>query len=130
MAIPLLAAGLSALFRRYGLKGLSAVGKKALRAKTRGKFAESGAKKVTREQFNKKGKSIRRREVAGNVLGDGLGALAIGDAVSSAIDINKFKSKKELRDYIKMNKPRVWKDYSDSGFTDIEEYLKSRKANA
>ena len=123
MPAPLFAGALSSLLRRYGLKGLGSAGKGKLKKKAAEKLA---AKAGDPNKIEKVAKGLRRKQVAGNVAGDvGTGAL-VGEAVSSGIDVSKFKTKKELRDYVKENKPKIWAKFTKSDINDIEEFLQSQ----
>jgi len=145
MALPIIATALGALMRRYGLKGLSNVSRKQLTVKAR-RQAEVLARKKSRKGVAKENQSFVRRnthateedvarrlktlragQVAGNIAADVGSASLIAGSFADGSTIDKFKSREELRSYIKRNKPRVWKRFMNSPYDDIKEFLKAEK---
>jgi len=146
MPIPLLSSAVGALMRRYGMKGLTGSAKDKLK----GKAKSIAAKNARKDLIKKKGglgkggsfselkgakgdagkayRSERRKQVAGNALGDAATGYGGYELFSMSNEIDGMKTKKEIRDYIKTEKPKLWKEYSNSDYTDIEEFLKSKKA--
>jgi len=125
MALPLLAGAASSLLRRYGLKALTSEGKKKLKEKT-----IKGLTKPNRTMFppsvvDKAMKKARRKQVAGNI-GVDVGGGAILESIFADEDMPEEASK--LGDYIKKNKPKLWKEFQNSEYDDIKKFLKSKKA--
>ena len=125
MPAPLLAGALHSLLRRYGLKGLGSIGKDKLKKKAATRLAESGGDP---NKIEKVAKSLRRKQVAGNVAGDAGVGLTAQQLISVGGENSKFKTKKELRDYVKANKPKLWAEFTKSDINDIEEFLKTQAA--
>jgi len=131
MALPMIATALSGLLRRYGLKGLNSIAdpkKKAAAKLALGREAKRNLRKgAPKAEVAKKASSIRRNKALGAAGTDSTAAY-MGYDILGPDATKPFKNKKELRDYLKANKPKLWKEFSNSEYTDVEEFLKSKKS--
>jgi hypothetical protein len=123
MAIPLIGSGIAMLMRRYGLKGLAQSGKKEAFGKARGQLGKS----ATNKKVISKAKSNIRKDSAWNAVGDASTVALGAEAIGAGMDLDKYKDKESLEKFIKNEKPKLWKQYSESSFDDIKQFLKSMK---
>ena len=119
MPVPvLLANAVTGILRRYGIKKLAGESAKKFAKRAKGKAVEWDVDVPTAK------KKLRRRDVGGRILNTA-GVVGTVDLVFDTMD---FSSKKELRTYVKKNKPKLWQEFSASEYNDIEKFLKNKKA--
>lgn len=126
MAVPLITQAVGALLRRYGLKELTPLGKKALRNRARERLAKKGINRPTKKQLDIATKRQRRRQVIGNIARDSLAGTAITYDIGREMELQKFKSEKELEKYIRLNYPKLYRKYRLSSYSSIKTFLKDQ----
>lgn len=129
MAIPMIAMAarglLSKLAKRYAGKALSTAEKRDLRAATIKKLRKKG-KPVTEEAVLKGTRRRAKAQGAMNALGDASGAALVGETVSQGIKLDDIENQKKLLQHIKENYPKLYKQFRDSDFTNIKDFLKNK----
>lgn len=129
MALPLITFGaralLSKLAKRYAGKSLSNKEARDLRAATIKKLRKKD-KPVTEEAVLKGTRNRARLKGAGKLAGDVSGVALVTENISDSLKLDDVEKKRKLLKAVKEKAPKLYKQFRDSEFTDIEEFLKSK----